>query len=155
MSLPRGMKMSWCANKTTEPIALESDAHVTISSSSDICVARQSGRAVAKQLGFSLTEGTLLATIISELGRDILMHADFGEITLEPQYEGERVGIRITACYGDLPVLSEPNAAVDEHTASSWSDLVSQHIRQLMDEIEFRSSRSGAGAVVAGVKWRQ
>lgn len=147
--------MSWCANKTTEAIALESDVHVTISSSSDICVARQHGRTVAKQLGFSLSETTLLATVISELGRNILVRADFGEITCESLYEGDRVGIRLTASYGNPPFLSGPNIAVDERAASGWSDLVSQHIRQLMDEIEFRSSQLGAGAVVTGVKWRQ
>ena len=148
--------MSWCANNnTTEPIVLVSSTPMTISSSSDICVARQNGRAVAKQLGFSPSETTLLATVISQLGRDILMRADFGEITCESLYEGDRVGIRLTASYGNPPILSEPNVAVDERAASSWSDLVSRQVRQLMDEMEFRSPRSGAGALVTVVKWRQ
>lgn len=144
--------MSWCADKTTEPTVPVSSANVTISSSSDICAARQRGRAVAKQMGFSPSETTLLATVISELGRDILMRADFGEITCESLCNGDRVGIRLTASYGTPPFLSEPNVAVDERAASSWSDRVSREVKQFMDEMEFRSSRS-AGAAVTGVKW--
>ena len=45
---------------------------------SDIVAARAEGRALATQLGFSRTDATLIATAISEIARNILVHAGSG-----------------------------------------------------------------------------
>ena len=56
---------------------------VPIDSDSDIIVARQKGRALAAELGFSSTDVVRIATAISELARNVLSYAASGEIRLE------------------------------------------------------------------------
>src|SRR6266850_1856711 len=56
---------------------------VAILSEADIVTARQQGRTLAARLGFSLTEATLVATVISELARNILLYAGSGTIVLQ------------------------------------------------------------------------
>src|SRR5690242_21169848 len=49
----------------------------------DIVTARQHGRELALNCGFSETESTLIATIISELARNIVLYAENGEVVLK------------------------------------------------------------------------
>lgn len=48
------------------------EAHIEIRTDLDIIVARQEGRTLSAQMGFSSTELTFIATAISELARNIL-----------------------------------------------------------------------------------
>ncbi|HEY2952366.1 MAG TPA: ATP-binding protein, partial [Verrucomicrobiae bacterium] len=61
---------------------MENETRVTISSTVDIVRARQKGRALATELGFEGSDLTLIATAISEVARNIVDHAKFGEIIL-------------------------------------------------------------------------
>ena len=45
-------------------------------------LARQAGRQLAAQVGFSTTDQTLIATAISEVARNIVVYAHHGEIVL-------------------------------------------------------------------------
>ena len=63
---------------------MSKDTQVPITSDKDIVTARQQGRAVAIEAGFSLSEATLIATAISELARNIVSYANYGSITLKP-----------------------------------------------------------------------
>ena len=56
----------------------------------DIVTARQHGRELAARSGFSETESTLIATIISELARNIVLYAEIGEIVLEKANSGDK-----------------------------------------------------------------
>jgi len=69
---------------------------VPIDSDSDIIVARQKGRALAAELGFSPTDVVKIAMAISELARNVLSHASTGEIRLEALNCRNRRGIAIT-----------------------------------------------------------
>jgi serine/threonine-protein kinase RsbT len=129
--------------------------NMPITSDVDIFFARQKGRALANELGFSPVEATLLATTISELARDILLHANSGEITLKPIPQGHRVGIRVTAAYDKGPViLATPSVAPPGNSNSSWSPFVLQQVRYLVDEMEY-GPLSGESATITAVKWRQ
>ena len=78
---------------------------IGIRSPEDIARARQRGAELSRELTFSSTTATLVATVISELARHILQSAKSGRITIEAIYDksktgwyGEtRVGLRITA----------------------------------------------------------
>lgn len=59
-----------------------SEIRVSISSVEDVVNARQQGRALATELGFSPSEATLIAAAISELARNIVTYAGEGEIVL-------------------------------------------------------------------------
>src|SRR5215510_2325481 len=73
------------------------EIRVAINSDQDIVVARQRGRALAGELGFSAVDCTFIATAISELARNIVSYAGKGEITLEPIQNSASAGIRIVA----------------------------------------------------------
>ena len=56
------------------------EARVPILSDADILAARQKGRALAAEIGFTSSSLTMIATAISELARNILLYAQAGEI---------------------------------------------------------------------------
>ena len=60
----------------------KSAVYVPIESASDLVKARQEGRALANQLGFSPGQATLIASVISELARNIVTYARRGQIVL-------------------------------------------------------------------------
>lgn len=51
---------------------------IDILSQSDVIRARQAGRALARNMGFGTAQQTRLATAISELVRNVLVHANHG-----------------------------------------------------------------------------
>ena len=56
------------------------ETRVAIDHDVDIVAARRKARELAKQVGFSGTDLTLIATAISEVARNIVAYADRGEI---------------------------------------------------------------------------
>ena len=73
------------------------EIRVTISSDQDIVLARQKGRSLALELGFSSGDATLIATAISELARNIVSYAIKGEVALKGIQGSNRVGILVIA----------------------------------------------------------
>ena len=57
---------------------------IRIDSDEDMVPARAEGRALALELGFSRTDATLIATAISEIARNIVVHAGSGEVLMRP-----------------------------------------------------------------------
>src|SRR6267142_513388 len=77
--------------------SLKQETRVPIDSDVDIVTARQRGRALAQQMGFSNSHLTLIATAISELARNILLYAKTGEMTLGVLQDNGREGIVVVA----------------------------------------------------------
>jgi serine/threonine-protein kinase RsbT len=76
---------------------MQHDVCVPVVSDLDMVPARAQARALALELGFSRTEATLIATAISEIARNIVVHARQGEIRLSPRYEDARRGLVVVA----------------------------------------------------------
>ena len=74
-----------------------SEVRVQIEREADIVLARQAGRQLAAQLGFTSTDQTLIATAISEVARNIVVYAQHGEIVLCRADEAGRIGIQVIA----------------------------------------------------------
>lgn len=74
---------------------LAAEIRVAIESDQDIVGARQKGRALATELGFSAVDATFIATAISELARNILAYARKGEIALRAVQGTRRKGILV------------------------------------------------------------
>jgi serine/threonine-protein kinase RsbT len=72
-------------------------AVVPLRSASDIVTARQHGRALAEQIGFAGSDPTLIASVVSELARNILEYGRSGEVILCLGQRRGRVGIVIVA----------------------------------------------------------
>jgi serine/threonine-protein kinase RsbT len=130
------------------------EIRVAINSDQDIVSARQKGRVMATELGFSTGDATLIATAISELARNIVSYAGKGQITLKMVNGLNRQGISVTAT-DDGPGISDIRQALRDGFSTSGSlGLGLPGVRRLMDEFEI-TSQPGRGTIVAVKKWRQ
>jgi len=72
---------------------MNDEIHVRIASDEDLVPARAEARALADRLGFSRTDATLIATAISEIARNIVVHVGEGDIVMRPVYNDHRYGL--------------------------------------------------------------
>ena len=121
---------------------------VTITCDRDIVTARQSGRAFARQLGFSMLETMLVATAISELARNIVLYAQRGQITVERVEQDGRSGVRVVA-RDDGPGIADVQQVI---AGASVIHLGLRGLRRLVDEVEI-ASILGQGTTVSVTKW--
>jgi len=130
------------------------EIRVAINSDQDIVSARQRGRAMATELGFSTGDATLIATAISELARNIVSYARKGQITLKMVNGLSRQGIAVIAS-DDGPGITDIRQALrDGYSTSGSLGLGLPGVRRLMDEFEI-TSQPGRGTMVAVKKWKQ
>jgi serine/threonine-protein kinase RsbT len=129
------------------------EVRIRIAEDTDLIPARAQGRALAERVGFSRTDATLIATAISEIARNIVVHVGEGEIVMRALEEGHRCGVLVVA-RDQGPGIRDVEAAVRQGYADSSSlGLGLPGARRLMDEFELDSS-SDAGTTVKMVKWR-
>lgn len=127
---------------------------VPIASDLDIVAARQRGRLLALELGYSATEATLIATAISELARNIVLYATRGEIALVSANDRARRGIVIVARDEGPGIADVPRAITGGYTTSGGLGLGLSGVRRLMDEFEI-SSQPGKGTTVTVKSWKR
>lgn len=127
---------------------------VAINSDQDIVAARQKGRALAAEIGFSAVDATLIATAISELARNIVAYARSGEIELRSIQDSSRKGILIVASDKGPGIRDLRQAMRDGFSTSGSLGLGLPGVRRLVDEFEITSS-PGSGTRVVIRKWRQ
>ena len=133
---------------------MDDEIRVPIAADADMVPARAQGRALANRLGFSQTDATLIATAISEIARNILVHAGTGEIVLTPLYEDTRHGIAVVAS-DEGPGIRDVEAAIRDGYSgvTGGLGLGLPGARRLMDEFEI-VSELGSGTTVTMTKWR-
>lgn len=129
------------------------EIQVSISSDQDIVVARQKGRSLALELGFSSGDATLIATAISELARNIVSYAGSGQISLKDVQGSTRVGIIVTASDNGPGIPNVSQALRDGFSTSGSLGLGLPGVRRLMDEFEI-ASQPAQGTKVVVKKWR-
>ncbi|MDP8932155.1 MAG: ATP-binding protein [Actinomycetota bacterium] len=126
---------------------------VPIRSDQDMVEARARSRLLAEALGFSRTDATLIATAVSEITRNILVHARHGEISFRPVREETRFGLVVVA-RDSGPGIRDVSRAVESGFASTGGlGLGLPGARRLMDEFEV-DSQPGEGTTVTMTKWR-
>lgn len=129
------------------------DSLVSVKSDGDMVVARAHSRRMAEDLGFSRTDATLIATAVSEIARNILMHAGHGELSMKPVREDLRYGLVVIA-RDSGPGIRDIARAVETGFASTRGlGLGLPGARRLMDEFEVESE-PGEGTTVTMTKWR-
>ena len=131
----------------------EGEVRVRVLRDADVVAARQKGREVATRAGFSPTEATLVATVISELARNIVQFAERGEIMVCPVEQGERTGVMIVA--RDVgPGIDDVRSALQDgySTYRGGLGLGLPGSRRLMDEFDI-VSEVGKGTTVTMTRW--
>jgi serine/threonine-protein kinase RsbT len=126
---------------------------VAVLQESDVVTARQKGREVSQRLGFTGSDLTIIATAISEIARNIVVHAHQGEITLSAVTTGSRRGISVAA-RDSGPGIPDITAAMRDgfSTGDRSLGLGLPGARRLMDEFEIQSE-VGVGTTVIMRKW--
>ncbi|MGH7767620.1 MAG: anti-sigma regulatory factor [Candidatus Binatia bacterium] len=126
---------------------------VPVNADIDIVTARQKGRELARELGFTSTDLALIATAISELARNIILYANTGQIILAVSENGTKRGIKVVA-HDDGPGIPDVERALEEGFSTSRSlGLGLSGVRRLMDEFDI-VSEVGHGTTVTVKKWK-
>ena len=132
---------------------MAADTQIPITSDKDVVTARQQGRAVALQTGFSMSEATLIATAISELARNIVSYANQGSVTLKPVHGSNGAsGLTIVARDSGPGIADVTLALRDGYSSSGGLGLGLPGVRRLMDEFDIASG-AGSGTTVTITKW--
>jgi serine/threonine-protein kinase RsbT len=131
---------------------VEGEVRISITRESDIVVARQTGRALAAELGFSSCDQTLVATAISEIARNIINYAIKGELLLSVVKNGQQ-GISITASDEGPGIRNIEQAMQNGYSSSGSLGLGLPGAKRLMDEFEIES-QPGKGTTIRMKKWK-
>jgi serine/threonine-protein kinase RsbT len=132
---------------------MSDEVRVEIAAEGDLVRARAQGRALADELGFSRTEATLIATAISEIVRNIIVHVGQGEMVLRPHVEERRLGLTVVARDAGRGIGDLEAALRDGVTSHGGLGLGLPGAKRLMDEFTVVSAR-GEGTTVTMTKWR-
>lgn len=132
---------------------MEAECRVPINSERDIVLARQKGRTIAIELGFSVGNATLIATTISELARNIVSYAGKGEIVMSVARGSDRSGITIVATDSGPGIADLTLALRDGFSTSGSLGIGLPGVRRLMDEFDI-NSQAGRGTRITVTKWK-
>ncbi|MBI3948311.1 MAG: anti-sigma regulatory factor [Armatimonadetes bacterium] len=131
---------------------MSDEACVPINWEVDVVTARQRGRALASELGFSRGDLALIATAISEVARNILEYAGHGEVTVATAQDGRRRGIMVVARDEGPGIADIALAMQDGYSTGKGLGVGLPGSRRLMDDFEI-ASEVGKGTTVTMRKW--
>jgi anti-sigma regulatory factor (Ser/Thr protein kinase) len=131
---------------------MSDEARLPIASEADVVNARAEGRALALRLGFSRTDATLIATAISEIARNIIVHVGAGELRLSSVVEDTRRGLIVVAKDSGPGIRDLDSALTLGYASRGGLGLGLPGARRLMDEFHIESDSDGT--TVTMTKWR-
>jgi serine/threonine-protein kinase RsbT len=131
------------------PGPANAEVRVPIASSDDVVVARQKGRALAAEIGFSASEATLIAAAISELARNIVKYAGSGEVVL--RHDGDGMLLMVARDRG--PGIPDVQAALRAGFSTSGGlGMGLPGVRRIADLFEIVSNGGGTTVTVGKYK---
>lgn len=128
------------------------DIVVDVMNSDDIIAARYAGHQLARDLGFSLTDVTMIATAISEIARNITSYAGRGAIRIALQDRDGRKALVVWAEDDGPGIANIERALEDGFSTGRGLGLGLPGARRLMDRLTVDSA-PGRGTVVEMWKW--
>lgn len=131
---------------------MAAEIRVPIVREEDVVIARQKGRELAAETGFSNTDRTIIALAISEIARNIISYADHGEVTLSRINDGVRTGILIVA-QDEGPGIPDIELAMrDGYSTAKSLGVGLPGTKRIMDEFELNST-VGQGTTIKMKRW--
>lgn len=125
---------------------------IPVRAQADIVLARQTGRDIAKRLGFVGSDLTLIATAISEVARNIVEYAGSGEVVFTQAVQGARRGLTVIARDQGPGIADIERALQDGFTTGAGLGLGLPGTRRLMHDFELVSA-PGAGTTITMTRW--
>jgi serine/threonine-protein kinase RsbT len=108
---------------------------VQINSDADLVSARAEARSLATRLGFSRTDTTLIATAISEIARNIVVHAGRGQMAMRDVRDHLRYGLTAVAT-DEGPGIHDIEAAMLRQLSTLFADAsLAVHARSSIEEV--------------------
>jgi serine/threonine-protein kinase RsbT len=123
---------------------------VRVRSARDVVQACDLARSIAKQVGFSLLDQTKVATVASELARNILLYVGDGEVRVAA-LEAPRRGIEIVAKDTGPGITDVGLVLGSGYRSKTGMGMGLKGAKRLMDEFEIES-RMGVGTTVFAKK---
>ncbi|OBG29016.1 anti-sigma regulatory factor [Mycobacterium sp. E3198] len=131
---------------------MAADIVVDINNSDDIVAARRAGHQLALDLGFSLTDVTMVATAISEVARNITSYAGRGTVHLWVADRDGRKALVVRA-EDDGPGIADIERALEDgYSTGRGLGMGLPGARRLMDRLVIDSTL-GHGTVIEMWKW--
>ena len=118
----------------------------------DIVHVRQTVRARAAEMGFSLVDQTKLVTAASELARNAITYGGGGTVHIEALEEDTRRGLRLTFEDQGAGIANVEQALTDGYTTGNGLGLGLGGARRLVNEFSIHS-RVGEGTRVTITRW--
>lgn len=128
------------------------DIVVAINNPDDIVEARKAGHRLALELGFSLTDVTMIATAISEIARNITSYAGRGTVRVMVEEHENRQALVVRA-EDDGPGIADIERAMEDgYSTGRGLGMGLPGARRLMDRLIVESAL-GKGTVIEMWKW--
>jgi serine/threonine-protein kinase RsbT len=128
------------------------DIVVDIHKSDDIVAARKAGHQLALDLGFSLTDVTMIATAISEIARNITSYAGRGSVRIAVAEREGRTALVVRAEDAGPGIADIERAMEDGYSTGRGLGMGLPGARRLMDRLVV-DSKLGRGTVIEMWKW--
>jgi serine/threonine-protein kinase RsbT len=128
------------------------DTVVNIKNPDDIVDARKAGHQLALELGFSLTDVTMIATAISEIARNITSYAGHGAVRVMVSEREGRKALVVRAEDEGPGIADIERAFEDGYSTGRGLGLGLPGARRLMDRLVIESTL-GRGTVIEMWKW--
>jgi len=125
---------------------------VAINNPDDIVDARKAGHQLALDLGFTLTDVTMIATAISEVARNITSYAGHGTVRVAVADREGRQALVIRAEDEGPGIADIERAMEDGYSTGRGLGLGLPGARRLMDQL-IVESELGRGTVIEMWKW--
>jgi serine/threonine-protein kinase RsbT len=111
-----------------------------ITCAEDVVVARQRGRTLARAMGFSPSDATLVAAAISELARNIVKYAEHGELLIGKDDDG----MLFVVARDTGPGIIDVEAALQPgYSTSGGLGMGLPGVKRIADSFEIVSSATG------------
>ncbi|HEX3594640.1 MAG TPA: anti-sigma regulatory factor [Polyangiaceae bacterium] len=136
----------------TETATNEPSIRVSVRDESDVGVARRRVRELGARVGLSEASVEELATAVTEIARNIVVHAGTGELLFGATDNGGRRGVVVLARDHGPGIADVFEAMRDGYSSGSGLGLGLPSARRLVDEFELASSLD-SGTTIMMRKW--
>jgi len=135
------------------PLLANRKGRMDIRNDDDVIAARQKGRMLAGEIGFSPMEQAMLAAVITELARNIVDYAGRGEMLFHAVEDQGRRGIVVIARDEGPGIPNLKEALQASYSVAGGLGLGLRGIKALMDSLDIISV-PGKKTTVTARKWR-
>jgi serine/threonine-protein kinase RsbT len=128
------------------------DSCVRIRHDVDVVIARRKVRELGAQVGLSEAAIAALATAVTEIAQNIVVHAGGGDLSIHLVTDSSRRGVVVIARDNGPGIVNIAEALHDGHSTGAGLGLGLPSAQRLVDEFEIEST-IGAGTTITLRKW--